>query len=95
MHVNLITLSDLDRTHRIGQKKALSNKPRARNNIDNNGFIFLHETHLSSNDEQKWKDDFRGPLFFSHQKSKFCCVAISYFGTEAFKVAITACDKNG
>ena len=29
MHVNLITLSDLDRTHRIGQKKALSNKPRA------------------------------------------------------------------
>ena len=66
-----------------------------RNNIDNNDFIFLHETHLSSNDEQKWKDDFRGPLFFSHQKSNFCCVAISYFGTEAFKVAITACDKNG
>ena len=34
MHVNLITLSDLDRTHRIGQKKALSNKPRARNNMN-------------------------------------------------------------
>ena len=36
------------------------------NNINNNGFIFLQEEHLLSNDEQELKDDFRGPLFFSH-----------------------------
>ena len=35
-----------------------------RNSINNNGFIFLQEAHTSSNDEQKWKDDFKGPLFF-------------------------------
>ena len=66
-----------------------------RNNINNNGFIFLQETHLWSNDEQTWKDDFRGPLFFSHGKSNSCGVAIGYCGTEAFKVLNTACDKNG
>ena len=36
-----------------------------RKNI-NNGFRFLQEAHSLSNDEQEWKDDFRGPLFFSH-----------------------------
>ena len=37
-----------------------------RKNINNNGFRFLQEAHSLSNDEQEWKDDFRGPLFFSH-----------------------------
>ena len=53
-----------------------------RNNINNNGFIFL-----------TWKDDFRGPLFFSHGKSNSCGVASGYCGTEAFQVLNTACDK--
>ena len=66
-----------------------------RNNINNNGFIFLQETHSSLNDEQKWKDDFGSPLFFSHRKSNSCGVAIGYCGTEAFKVVNTACNKNG
>ena len=35
-----------------------------RNNINNNGFVFLQETHSSLKDKQKWKDDFKGPLFF-------------------------------
>ena len=35
-----------------------------RKDINNNGFIFLQETHLLSNDEQKWKNDFKGSLFF-------------------------------
>ena len=38
-----------------------------RNNINNNGFILLQEINSSSNDEQKWKDDFRGPVFFGGQ----------------------------
>ena len=66
-----------------------------RNNINNNGFIFSQETQSSSNDEQKWKDDLRGPLFFSHGKSNSCGMAIVYCGTETFKVVNTACDKNG
>ena len=39
-----------------------------RNNINNNGFIVLRETHSSSNDEQTWKNDFKGPLFFHTEK---------------------------
>ena len=35
-----------------------------KNNINNNGFVFLQETHSSLKDEQKWKDDFKGALFF-------------------------------
>ena len=34
-----------------------------KNNINDNGFIFLQETHSLSNDELKWKDEFGGPLF--------------------------------
>ena len=39
-----------------------------RSNINNNDFVFLKETHSSLKDEQKWKDGFKGPLFFSHGK---------------------------
>ena len=39
-----------------------------RNNFSNNGFIFLQETHSSSKDEQNWKGDFMGPLFFFTRK---------------------------
>ena len=66
-----------------------------KNNINNNGFIFLQETHSISNDELKWKDDFGGRLLFSHGKSNSCGVAINYCRTEAFKVVNTACNKNG
>ena len=41
------------------------------------------------------KDNFVGPLFFSHGKSNSCGVAIGYCETEAYKVVHTACDKNG
>ena len=41
-----------------------------KNNINNNGFIFLQETHSLSNDELKWKDEFGG-LFFFIRKKKF------------------------
>ena len=40
-----------------------------KNNINNNGFIFLQETHSLSNDELKWKDEFGGPLFFHTEKA--------------------------
>ena len=67
-----------------------------RNNVKNNGFVFLQETHSSLKDERHWrKDDFKSPLFFSHGKSNSCGVSIGYWGTETFKVVNTACDKNG
>ena len=34
------------------------------NNIHQNGFVFLLETHSLTQDEKKWKDDFKDPLFF-------------------------------
>ena len=66
-----------------------------RNNINNNDFVFLQETHSSLKDEQKWKDDFKGPLFFSHEKSNSFGVSIGYWRTETFKVVNRTCDKNG
>ena len=39
-----------------------------KNNINDNGFIFLQETHSLSNDELKWKDKFERPLFFYTEK---------------------------
>ena len=65
------------------------------NHINDNGFVFLQETHSLLKDKQKWKDDFKGPLFFSHGKSNSCGVSLGYWGTETFKVVNTACDKNG
>ena len=41
-----------------------------KNSINDNGFIFLQETHSLSNDELKWKNDIGGPLFFT-RKNKF------------------------
>ena len=40
-----------------------------KNNINDNGIIFLQETHSLSNDELKWKDEFGGPLFFHTEKA--------------------------
>ena len=42
-----------------------------KNNINNNGFIFLQETHFLSNDELKWKDEFGGTSFFFTRKKQF------------------------
>ena len=35
-----------------------------RSNINNDGFVFLQETHSLLKDKQKWKDNVKGPLFF-------------------------------
>ena len=66
-----------------------------RNKINNNGFVFLQETYSSLKDEQKWIDNFKGPLFFSHGKNNSYGVSIGYCGTETIEVVNTACDKYG
>ena len=45
--------------------------------IVSNGFFFLQETHstVKLTDEIKWKDYFKGEVFYSHVKSKFWFVS--------------------
>ena len=49
-------------------KKRLKLFEYLKSNINFNSFILFQETHSSLNDEKQWKDEFNGPLFFSHCK---------------------------
>ena len=55
-------------------------------NMSYNGALFLQEIHSSSKDEIKWKDKFKGELFFWHGKTNSCGVAIGYTGKRSFKI---------
>ena len=57
--------------------------------------MFLQETHSSSDDEQKWRDNFGGNTFFSHGKRNSCSVLISYIGTHNFVVNNQKTDNDG
>ena len=50
------------------------------------GVIFLQETHATIHDEKKWNDEFKGKLFFSHDQSNSCGVAIGIKGNTSFEV---------
>ena len=49
-----------------------------KHSIDDNDFIFLQKTHSLMKDKQKWKDDFKGLLLFSHGKINCCAVVNDY-----------------
>ena len=53
--------------------------------IGSNGVLFPQETHSDSKVEQKWKKNFKDPIFFSHWKLNSCGVLIVYFGTFIIK----------
>ena len=53
-----------------------------------NGFLFLQETHSTVNDEIKWKDDFKGEVFYSHGKSTSCDVLICCISSKIFLLGI-------
>ena len=36
--------------------------------LGSNEFLFLQESHSSFTSEQKWADELKGPIFFSHGK---------------------------
>ena len=55
-------------------------------NISSNGVLFLQETHSSSKDEIKWKDELKGKLFFLHGKTNSCGVVICYTGKWSLKL---------
>ena len=55
----------------------------------------FQETHFSLNDEKQWKDQFNGPLFFSHGKTNSCGVATGFCGKNSFDLIDQKSDKNG
>ena len=63
--------------------------------IGRTGALLLQETHSNSKIEQKWKEDFKGQVFFSHGKTNSCGVLIAYLGTETFFVNKQEIDKEG
>ena len=67
-------------------KKRLKLVKYFKSKITTHGILFLQETHSSSDDEQKWRDNFGGNTFFSHGKRNSCGVLISYIGTHNFVV---------
>ena len=63
--------------------------------IVSNGFLFLQETHSTVNDEIKWKDDFKGEVFYSHGKSNSCSVLICFIGSKRLFIRNKLSDNDG
>ena len=59
------------------------------------GILFLQGTYSSSDDKQKWRDNFGGNTFFSHGKRNSCSVLISDIGTHNFVVNNQKTDNDG
>ena len=47
-------------------KKRLKLTVYFKSKITTHGILFFQETHTSSDDEQKWRDNFGGNTYFSH-----------------------------
>ena len=76
-------------------KKRLKLIEHFKSKITTHGILFLQETHSSSDDEQKRRDNFSGNTFFSHGKRNSCGVLISYIGTHNFVVNNQKTDNDG
>ena len=76
-------------------KKRLKLFEYFRDKLSSNGILFLQETHSTINNELKWKDEFKGALFFAHGKSNSCGVLIGFLGNKPFTVVHEFSDKNG
>ena len=63
--------------------------------IGSTGTLFLKENSLNSKVEQKWKEYFKGHVFFFHEKSNSCGVLAAYFEKELFTVKKQEPDKEG
>ena len=77
------------------KKKRLKIIENIKSKLGTNSFLFLQETHSTKEVETKWKDDFKGPVFFSHGQSNARGVLISYVGNRNFKVNSELTDKAG
>ena len=63
--------------------------------IGSTGVSFWQETHSSSKVEQKWKEDFKGHVFFSYGKINSWVVLTAYFGKKTFAVKTQETDNEG
>ena len=57
--------------------------------------MFLQETLSTVNDEIKWKDDFKGEVFYSHGKSNSCGVLICFIGSKRLFIRNKLPDSDG
>ena len=65
-----------------------------KNNIHHNSFVFMQETHSLTQDEKKWNDDFKDPLFFSLGSTSSCGVAIGFCGLKSLHITDKKSDYN-
>ena len=63
--------------------------------IGSTGVSFRREIQSSSKVEQKWKEDFKGRVFFSHGKTNSCGVLTTYLGKKTFNVKKQETNKEG
>ena len=54
--------------------------------LGSTGVLLPQETHSNGKVEQKWKEDFKSPVSFSHGKTNSFDVLTAYFGKETFTV---------
>ena len=76
-------------------KKRLKLIEYFKSNFNSDGFLFLQETRSTLKEEDKWTQEFKGLLFFSHDKSNSCGVLICYFGSKNLKTRNKIADKDG
>ena len=65
-------------------KKRLKLIQYFKDKIGSTEVLFLQETHSNSKMEQKWKEDFKGQVFFSHGKTNSCGVLTAIFWKRKF-----------
>ena len=56
------------------KNKRLSINEYFKNKTGNNGILFLQETHSTTSNEGKWKNEFSGPIFYLHGTSNSWCI---------------------
>ena len=66
-----------------------------RNKVAPNGILFLQETYSSVETEKQWNDEFKGQLYFSHDKTNSCGTLTRFYGNINVVVKKLLNDKNG
>ena len=56
------------------KNKRLSINEYFKNKTGNNGILFLQETHSTTSNEGKWKNEFSGPVFYLHGTPNSWCI---------------------
>ena len=74
-------------------KKRLKLIQYFKDKIGSTEVLFLQETHSNSKIEQKWKEDFKGQVFFSHGKTNSYGVLTAIFWKRNFFVNKQETDK--